>query len=101
MRTQQKKNKVQWMPIVGGILRGRTVHCAKDWLFSTTGSHGSRGPEFCTLQPLVVHQGICFRMPCMSARPFGEHLTWHARGAEIQLSGPPKHPQFLPRGLFI
>ena len=28
--------------------------------------------------------------------PLGEHLTWHVRGAEIQPSGPPKHPQFLP-----
>ena len=31
--------------------------CAKSRLFSITGSHGSQGPEFCTLQPLLVHQG--------------------------------------------
>ena len=39
------------------IYRGHTVRCAKSWLFSITGSHGSQGPEFCTLQPLLVHQG--------------------------------------------
>ena len=27
---------------------GRTMRCAKSWLFSTTGSHGTQGPEFCT-----------------------------------------------------
>ena len=32
--------------------------------------------------------------------PLG-HLTQHAHGAEIRPSGPPKHPQFLPRGLII
>ena len=32
--------------------------CAKSRLFFTTGSHGSWGPEFCTLQPLLVHQGF-------------------------------------------
>ena len=31
---------------------------AKSRLFSTTGSHESQGPEFCTLQPLLVHQGF-------------------------------------------
>ena len=41
------------------------AHCAlcprrvKSQLFST-GSHGSQGPEFCTLHPLVVHHGILF-----------------------------------------
>ena len=33
--------------------------------------------------------------------PLGEHLTRHARGAEIQPFGPPKHPQFLPRGPLV
>ena len=37
---------------------GRTVLCAKSRLFFTTGSQGSQGPEFCTLQPLLVHQGF-------------------------------------------
>ena len=32
----------------------------KSRLFSTNGSHGSQGPEFCTLQPLLVHQGFLF-----------------------------------------
>ena len=39
---------------------GHTVRCAKSQLFSTTGSYGSRGPEFCTLQPLQAHQGFVF-----------------------------------------
>ena len=34
------------------------VCCVKSWLFSTTGSHGSQGPEACTLQPLLVYQGF-------------------------------------------
>ena len=34
------------------------ARCAKSQLFSTTGSHRSQGPEFCTLQPLRVHQGF-------------------------------------------
>ena len=42
--------------------RGRTMRCARavppSRLFFTTGSHGSQGPEFCTLQPLLVHQGF-------------------------------------------
>ena len=39
---------------------GRTVRCTKSRLFSTTGSHRSQGPEFCTLQPLLVHRGFFF-----------------------------------------
>ena len=31
------------------------ARCAKSRLFSTTSSYGSQGPEFCTLQPLLVH----------------------------------------------
>ena len=31
------------------------VRCTKSRLFVNTGSHGSQGPEFCTLQPLLVH----------------------------------------------
>ena len=45
---------------------GRTVrcaravpHCVKIRLFSTTGSHGSQGPEFCILPP-----------PCWYSRVF-------------------------------
>ena len=38
--------------------RALCLRCAKSRLFFTTGSHGSRGPEFCTLQPLLVHQGF-------------------------------------------
>ena len=34
--------------------------CAKSQLFSTTGSYGYQGPEFCTLQTLLVHQGFFF-----------------------------------------
>ena len=48
-------------------LSGRTVRCAKSRLFSTTGSHGSQGPEFCTLQPLLVHQGFIFCFSLMLA----------------------------------
>ena len=43
-------------------LRGRTVRCAKRRLFSTTGSHESQGPEFCTLQPLLELQGFFFSL---------------------------------------
>ena len=39
------------------------MRCAKSRLFFTTGSHESRGPEFCTLQLLLVHQGFfCFSL---------------------------------------
>ena len=34
--------------------------CAKSPLFSTTGSHGSQGPEFLTLQPPLLHQGLFY-----------------------------------------
>ena len=33
--------------------------------------------------------------------PLGEHLTRRVRGAEIQPSGPTKHPQFLPQGPLV
>ena len=36
---------------------GRTVRRAKSRLFSTTGRHGSQGPEFCT--PDAVLNGSC------------------------------------------
>ena len=36
------------------------MRCVKRQLFSTTGSYRSQGPEFCTLQPLLVHQGYFF-----------------------------------------
>ena len=32
--------------------------CVKSRLFSTAGSQESQGPKFCTLQPLLVHQGF-------------------------------------------
>ena len=50
-----------------GAHRALSARCAKSWLFATTGSHGSQGPEFCTLQPLSVHQG-CFFSSLMLAR---------------------------------
>ena len=42
-----------------GAHRALCPRCAKSWLFSTTGSHGSQGPEFCTLPP-----------PCWYTRDF-------------------------------
>ena len=39
-----------------GAHRALCLRCAKSQLFFTTGSHGSQGPEFCTLQPLLVHR---------------------------------------------
>ena len=36
------------IPQRGRFPRGRTVHYAKSRLCSTTGSHGSQGPEVCT-----------------------------------------------------
>ena len=53
-------------------LWGRTVHCATSRLFLTAGSHGSRGPEFCTLQPLLVHlvhQGFFVLVWCLPRVP--------------------------------
>ena len=32
--------------------------CAKSGLSFTTGSYGSQGPECCSLQPLLAHQGF-------------------------------------------
>ena len=52
---------------------GQVVHralcagCAKSRLISTTGSHGSQRPEFCTLQSLLVHQGVFFFLSLMLA----------------------------------
>ena len=43
--------------------------CAKSRPFFTTGSHGSRGPEFCTLQPLLVHQGFFVLVWCLPQVP--------------------------------
>ena len=43
-----------------GAHRVLCARCAKSRLFSTTGSHGPQGHEFCTLQPLLVHQGLFF-----------------------------------------
>ena len=40
-------------------LSGHTVRCAR----ATTDSHGSQGPEFCTLQLLLVHQGFFCLVP--------------------------------------
>ena len=37
-----------------GAHRALCTGCAKSRLFLTKGSHGSQGPEFCTLQPLLV-----------------------------------------------
>ena len=45
----------------GGAHRALCARCAKSRLFSTTGSHGSQGPEFCTLPPpVLVQQGFFF-----------------------------------------
>ena len=55
------KLKPVWTPgVPTGTLRGRPVRCAraKSRLFSTTGSHGSQGPAFCT--PDAVLKGSCF-----------------------------------------
>ena len=53
-------NPLQLLLGYHALLWGRTVRCAKSRLFSTTGSHGSQGPEFCTLQTLLVHRGYFF-----------------------------------------
>ena len=37
------------------VIWRRTVRCAKSRLFTATSGRGSQGPEFCTLQPLLVH----------------------------------------------
>ena len=39
-------------------LCARCARAVKSRLFFTTGSHGSQGLEFCTLQLLMVHQGF-------------------------------------------
>ena len=43
-----------------GVHHALCPRCAKSRLFSTTGSHGFQGPEFCTPQPLLVHQVFSF-----------------------------------------
>ena len=66
--TFQENSLPKYPSIRAGVLNptrnftywGHTVRCAKSRLFSTTGSYGSQGPEFCTLQPLLVHQGFFF-----------------------------------------
>ena len=45
-----------WQPT--GAHRALRARCVKSRLFSTTGSYGSQGPDFRTLQPLLVHQGF-------------------------------------------
>ena len=49
------------LPTMGGALCAVLVlcpRCTKSRLFSTTNSHGSQGPECCTLQPRLVHPGF-------------------------------------------
>ena len=41
-----------------GSHRALCPRCTKGRLFFTTSSHGSQGPDYCTLQPLLVHQGF-------------------------------------------
>ena len=43
-----------------GAHRALRARCAKSRLFSTTGSHGPQGPEFCT--PDAVLNGSCTRL---------------------------------------
>ena len=48
---------LRWLGLWGGAPRcARAVYA----LCEKAGSHGSQGPEFCTLQPLLVHQVFCF-----------------------------------------
>ena len=52
--------RTAWHEYQGGAscaVRALCPPCAKSRLFFT-GSPGSQGPEFCTLQPLLVHQGF-------------------------------------------
>ena len=56
-------------PLSQALPRGRTVRCAKSRPFFTTGSHGSQGPEFCTLQPLLVHQGFFVSVVMLATGP--------------------------------
>ena len=52
-----------------GAHRALCPRCAKSRLFFTTGSHGSQGPQFCTLQPLLVHQGFFVLVWCLPRVP--------------------------------
>ena len=53
------------------------MRCAKSWLFFTTGSHGSQGPEFCTLQPLLVHEGFFVSVTALLLLPpLGATSPW-------------------------
>ena len=61
----------------GPFVWRRTVRCAKSRLFSHTGSHRSRGPEFCTLQP-----------PCWYTRDFFVSVML-ATGPGVLNSAPP------------
>ena len=52
-----------------GAHRALCARCAKSRLFFTTGHHGSQGPEFCTLQPLLIHQGFFFSSLMLATGP--------------------------------
>ena len=53
-KTSDNESKQAMLHTANTILLSEGAHralcppCANSWLFSTTGSHGSRGPEFCT-----------------------------------------------------
>ena len=58
------------------VYRALCARCAKSRPFSTTGSHGSQGPGFCTLQP------------CWDTRDFVFSLML-ATGPRVLNSAPP------------
>ena len=67
------------------------MRCAKSRLFSDTGSHRSQGPEFCTLQPLLVHHGS-------DACHQGGEKGW---GGEIPAFGLKAHHLAYPQGAWV
>ena len=67
-----------WWSVPIWVHRALCPRCAKSQLFSSTGSHGSQGPEFCTLQPLLVHKGFFLSLMLatgLSVLHFGPHAV--------------------------
>ena len=61
-RRQIGQDRGMFTQVLGGApcaVHALCPRCVKSRLFSTTGSHGSQGPEFCTLHP-----------PCWYTRDF-------------------------------
>ena len=64
--------------VTKGAHRALCPRCAKSQLFSTTGSHGSQGPEFCTLPPPCWYTRGFFFSLMLATGPRVLHSAPHA-----------------------